>query len=275
MMANLNPVSQVNTAFEERDAEEKSKHWGFPYVDIATFPINPDVIRGIAPEKIRKAKALPFFRVEKRLKIAVVNPVDKQTQAFLDTLKDDFQIEIHICSQSGLDKAFSILGDKSLNKKTVQVRTDFEENEKLDIMKKMDLFQQLEQKIEKLPTEKAINEIEIFALKVRASDIHLQPSEQEVTLRLRIDGILKTICPIRMDIAKKIIARIKYDSGMKSNVSNIPQDGRISFEANGRKVDLRVSSLPTETLESVVMRVLDSRKGILPFHSQGFLPKLS
>lgn len=266
----INPVSQINQDFEERDAQNKAKLWGVPYINIAKFPINPDVLKGMNQKSLVQARVLPFFRNKKRLKIAVTNPVNRETQNLLDTLKDLFEIEIHICSEQGIEKAFHIFEVAVLNKKTVQIRDSFDESKKLDLVSQLLEFQQLEEKIEKLTTKQSLNEIEITALKLRASDIHIQPSEDRVMLRFRIDGILKDITPISLEIATKIVSRIKYDSGMRSNVSDIPQDGHLSFEANGRKVDLRVSTLPTETIESVVMRVLDSRKGIKPFHELGF-----
>ncbi len=270
----INPISEINKEFEARDAQKKAQKWGFPYIDIATFPINPDVLRGLNQEAIRQARVLPFFRNKKRLKIAVVNPVNRDTQNFIDTLKDLFEIEIHICSDYGLKKAYRVFEAEVLNKKTVEKNKKFDEDKKLDFAEELMAFEKLEKSIEAYPTEKALNEIEIFAIKTRASDIHIQPSEEGILLRFRIDGMLKDICKISYDTAYKLIARIKYESGMRSNIRDIPQDGHLDFEANGRKVDLRVSALPTETFESIVMRVLDSRKGILSFSELGFDEKI-
>ncbi len=273
-MSQINPASQINKEFEIRDAKKKAQKWGFPYIDIAGFPINPDVLRGLNQEAIVKAQVLPFFRNKKRLKIAVINPVNRETQNFLDTLKDLFEIEIHICSNYGLQKAYRVFNAEVLNKKTVKTNKKFDESEKLDFAEESFAFQKLEKIIKNLPTEKALNEIEIFAIKTRASDIHIQPSEKVILLRFRIDGILKDICPIDFDTAESLISRIKYESGMVSNIKDIPQDGHLDFRANGRKIDLRVSALPTETLESIVMRVLDSRKGLLSFGELGFDEKI-
>ncbi len=266
----IDPVSQINEDFEEQEAQSRAKLWGFPYIDIDKFPINPDVLKGMNKQSLIDANVLPFFRNKKRLKVAVVHPVNRETQSFLDTLKDFFDIEIHICSESGIKKAFRIFDTEILNKKTVKVQDSFDETTRLDSTNQLFEFQQLEEKIEKLTVKQALNQIEITAMKLRASDIHLQPSDDKVVLRFRIDGILKDITPIKLDIAKKLVSRIKYDAGMRSNISDIPQDGHLSFLANGRKIDLRVSTLPTETIESIVMRVLDSRRGIKPFHELGF-----
>ena len=271
----INSISQINKEFEERDAQEKAQKWDFPYIDISGFPINPDVLRGLSQEGIIQAHALPFFRNKKRLKIAVVNPVNRETQNFLDTLKDLFEIEVYICSDYGLKKAYRIFESEVLNKKTVEKNKKFDEVKKLDFSEEILAFEKLEKLIEELPTERALNEIEIFAIKTRASDIHIQPSEEGILLRFRIDGILKDICKISYDTAESLVARIKYESGMKSNIKDIPQDGHLDFQANDRKIDLRVSSLPTETLESIVMRVLDSRKGLLSFKELGFDERFS
>ena len=91
-----------------------------------------------------------------------------------------------------------------------------------------------------------------------------------MVLRFRIDGILHDVATINLDSAGKLVNYIKYEAGMRSNVSNIPQDGSLRFEANNRVIDLRVSSPQLETLESIVMRILDSRKGLKSFFDLGF-----
>lgn len=270
----IDPASQVNLEFEEKDAQRKADKFGLPYVDIAASPINPDVFKGLNKDGITQARVLPFFRNKRRLKIAVVNPASGETQNFLETLKDLFDIEVHICSSHGLDRAYRVFTTAVLNRKVVETTTEFDESNKVDITTALESFSDLSEKVNNLPTEKALSEIEIFAIRCRASDIHIQPSEERIVLRFRIDGILKDICNINYEVADSLVSRIKYESGMRSNIKDIPQDGHMSFVANGRKIDLRVSSLPTETLESVVMRILDSRKGILPFHDLGFDAKI-
>lgn len=271
MNQGLNPVKNINIEFEERETQKRAKQLDFDYINISGFPINPDILKLVEFDVCKEAQAIPFYRNAKKLKIAVFDPSLESTKKLIDFFeKKGFEVKIFICSLRALDQAFHLFNSKFLNKKSIKVRKNFDEKESETFESQFISFSDLEDRIKNYPTEKVLNEIEIFALRNRASDIHLQPSESEVVLRFRIDGILHDICKIEYETAKLLISRIKYESGMKSNISDIPQDGHLHFLANGRKVDLRVSSLPTEHLESIVMRVLDSRKGIKNFEDLGF-----
>lgn len=271
MNQSINPIGSINIEFEEREAQKKAKTLGFEYINVAKFPINPDVLKFVEYDFCNKAKAIPFFRNAKKINIAVFNPEKTTTKDFIEFFqKKGFNIEIFICSLHSLKKTFELFDSKFLNQKSIEIRKNFDEKENITFENQFITFADLESRIKNYPTEKVLNEIEIFALRNRASDIHLQPIENEIILRFRIDGILHDICKIESETSASLISRIKYESGMKSNISDIPQDGHLNFFANGRKIDLRVSSLPTENLESIVMRILDSRKGIKNFTDLGF-----
>jgi len=97
------------------------------------------------------------------------------------------------------------------------------------------------------------------AIGLRASDIHIEPRKETVRLRLRIDGILQDVILISPKIYHSLLSRIKFVSGLKLNVSDQPQDGRFSIIQGERKIETRVSSLPSDFGESIVMRLLDPR----------------
>ncbi len=97
------------------------------------------------------------------------------------------------------------------------------------------------------------------AIGLRASDIHIEPREETVRLRLRIDGILQDVILISPKIYRSLLSRIKFVSGLKLNISDRPQDGRFSIIQGERKIETRVSSLPSDFGESIVMRLLDPR----------------
>ena len=266
-----NPVRSINKTFEERAAQSLAQESGFEYINLSKFPINPDVLQLVDKEYALRSNAIPFFRNGKKIKVAVPSPTNKDAEHFINHLEGKgYVVSLYICSKDSLKEAFESYASHFLTLQTVEAKHDFDEKEGETFEQQFVSFGVLNERIHEMPTEKALNEIEIAAIRTKASDIHIQPAEGKSILRLRMDGILQDICDIEKEIAKKLISRIKYEAGMRSNVSNIPQDGHISFEANDRKVDLRVSTLPTEGLESVVMRVLDSRKGIKKFSELGF-----
>lgn len=264
-------IGDINREFEEREAQNKANSLGLEYVDIAAFPLNPDVLRLIDEEQALKAELLPFYKKAKHLKLAVIDPNKGETKALIKDLeKQHYTTETLICSRSGFVQVTPWYQSNLIKRKTIELRNAFNESDKATFESAFLGFGNLAEQLYHMTSPEALNEIEIAALKVRASDIHLQPLSNKVVLRFRLDGVLYDICDIEMETAKKLINHIKYQGGMKSNVSHVPQDGHLSFTVNERSVDLRVSTIPTEFVESVVMRVLDSRKGIKTFTELGF-----
>ena len=107
-------------------------------------------------------------------------------------------------------------------------------------------------------------------MKTKASDVHYEPEDKDVQIRMRIDGVLHQVFKIRKKEYKHILNQVKYQAKMKINVSDVPQDGRYDFNYNERMVDVRVSVIPTEDSESVVCRFLDSGKKFSSFEDLGF-----
>lgn len=117
-----------------------------------------------------------------------------------------------------------------------------------------------------------------FAFQAGASDLHMQVQEKEVLLRLRIDGVLKTICTFDRNEYMAYVQKIKFLGGMKMNIDYLPQDGRLAFEvdlANGihKKIDVRINTMPGMGSENVVLRYLDSNVSVTTFEQIGFWGK--
>ncbi len=264
-------VDLINQNFEEKAAQEKAVSLGYEYINLAKFPINPDVLSLISYDEAREMSLVPFYRNGYTLKLATTNPDGKGIALMKAKYEAErFNVSLFVCSERGLEHILSLYHSDLLSKKTVELVHDFKENQSENFESQFLSFGELEEKLKTLPVAESLNEIEIAAIKVRASDIHIQPYETQAVLRFRIDGILHDIAKLDLARGKKLVNFIKYEAGMRSNISHVPQDGSLRFEANNRKIDLRVSTLPTETLESVVLRVLDSRKGLKSFTELGF-----
>ena len=121
-----------------------------------------------------------------------------------------------------------------------------------------------------LSAKENLNRIFVGALRTGASDVHFQPNEKGVDLRFRVDGILQKIVELDRKIGGEILGQLKYESKLRLNVANTPQDGRTSFLANDRKIDVRVSTVPTEFGESAVCRILDGGKKVRTLAELGF-----
>ncbi|HEY5714106.1 MAG TPA: GspE/PulE family protein [Candidatus Gracilibacteria bacterium] len=260
---------QINREFEERQTQETAESLGLNYVRIAQVPINPDLIKVIPSEVALKLKVIPFELSQNKLKIATVFPQDPNVKKYVEILEKANEVEVHVCSQTGFMAASKIYQSDMVNLKTVETRKAFEEGNP-SVVSNAERIKALETSLKTMQAEIVLNEILLLGLEAKASDIHIQPQDGEVKLRFRVDGLLHEILTLETAVAAKLIARIKYESGTKSNVTDVPQDGRMGLEANNRKIDIRVSVIPTETLESVTLRILDMNKSILDFPDLGF-----
>jgi len=264
-------LNQINQSFETRAAAARAQDLGLPFVDLLNYPINPDVLKLVPASESESSQTVLFHKNGKTLRLGAVDPESEETSLMVLELQNQgFQIETWLCSASGFNKVFDFYGSDLVHRKEIEVRHDFEEDTGLTFENQFKGFENLLKTLELVPVTQALNEIEIAAIQARASDIHLQPYEDHGDLRLRIDGILHSVGQLSAEKAQKIVMQIKYEAGMRGNVSDVPQDGHITFVANQRKIDLRVSSLPTEFGESIVMRVLDSGRGIKSFVELGF-----
>ena len=267
-----NDLQVINRSFEERDAKAHAQKLNLPYIEIGSYPLNPEIVKLVPAEKALSAHAIVFDRSGKNLKVAFVDPEDAQAKDLRAFLVDQgFASEVFVCSKTGFHSAYEVYGGTFFHKKRLELRKTFNEEEKSFTIILKD-GKELREKVLSLPVAEALHEIQIAAIKVHASDIHIQPEGEGVVLRFRIDGVLHEVFTLPLKCAQALVLHIKYDAGMRSNISDIPQDGHMSMDANERQVDFRVSTLPTPKIESVVMRVLDSSRGILPFEQLGFLP---
>jgi type II secretory ATPase GspE/PulE/Tfp pilus assembly ATPase PilB-like protein len=142
-----------------------------------------------------------------------------------------------------------------------EVKAALRESEKINKVKTFDL-QSISEVIKEAPIAKIVSTILEYAVKSRASDIHLEPQEDRVRVRYRIDGILYERLSLPLGVSEAVISRVKILSGLKIDERRTPQDGRFNFKVSDEEVDLRVSSLPTVFGEKIVMRLLRKSGGI-------------
>jgi type IV pilus assembly protein PilB len=260
----------INREFEEKDALKRAKDSNLSYVNIGKTPINPDYLKILSMEDSESARAITFFKVGDKLRVAVVDPDDEKTKKVLDDLRvQGYNLNVNLASNSGiLEVVRKYKSDKRYKKKKI-VET-VEEKSIKTYEKEISKLKELEKKIPTVTAEEAINLINIGAMKTKASDVHYEPTEKAAIVRLRIDGVLYKVFEIKPKIYKNILSQIKYQTKMKLNISDIPQDGRYNFNYNERKIDVRVSVIPTEGSESIVCRFLDSGKEFTSFQDLGF-----
>lgn len=265
-------LGQINRDMEEKAAQERAKDLKLPYVDIGIFPINPDILHLVKEEDARRGGMMPFFKSGKNVRVAVLDPQKPETQEVLKNLESmGYKLEIHLASKISLNEAFRHYASAQYKLK-IDTKNVVEEKE-IKYEKELENLALLKDKIAALSSEEALNTLHVSAIKAGSSDIHYQPEENECVIRFRIDGVLHNVFSIGKNVYANLANQLKYKAGMKLNITTVPQDGRFRFIVNERKIDVRVSSIPTEYGESFVCRILDSGKHFGNFDELGFAGK--
>lgn len=265
-------LNKINRDLKEKAVQQQAERLGLTYIDIEKVPVNPDLTALFSEEVARKAVALPFFRIGKKLRIAIFDPQKPEAKQLLDSLKESgYLLNVNLASDVGILAAIERLYSSIKKYVAPQLVTQVEESDIQTYEHEIANLVQLTEKLKSITSEEALNLIYVGAIKTGASDIHFQPEEATVLVRFRIDGVLQKIFEMDTKVFANLSNQIKYKSGMKLNINNVPQDGRFYFVLNNRKIDVRVSALPTEYGETFVLRLLDTGRGFLNFDQCGFM----
>ena len=245
---------------------------GVRYVDLRNTTVNPDLFRLIPYQILLEAKAVITLKHGKKLQVVTEDSKSNQFQALTGKLEQQgFEISPGLCifeDMQLIHNQIQTFQTQKQNKK-IENKLDYSDSSTQLAEYIADLRDSIE-KITPSTIREGLNGIIFKAISMRASDIHIQPQEQSSLLRFRVDGMLRNIVDIKSAIYESILTQIKYDSHLKLNVRNIPQDGRMFITVNNQKVDIRVSLIPTEFGETVVLRLLDTNKQFLNLADLGF-----
>lgn len=254
-------MDNINREMKEKEAMKLAKKKGYPYIDVSKFIIKTDILMLVSQKEAAEYQVVPFFLSGSHLKIAVVDPENEEVQKIVDNLEaDKYIVEVYVSSSPSIHQSLmaynTILGQNIKEKEFDLDKMSLYFDEIADISSFKDLL-----------LNATAEDFFMFlvggALNFNASDIHIEPFENEARLRYRVDGILHEIFKFDLKKFTYLKDQIKYHSKMKLNIKNIPQDGGVSLRIKGNKIDLRVSTLPTKYGEVVVMRILDSSAGAL------------
>lgn len=247
---------QKNLIDEETYLQAKSQIENVPYISLSQIAISPDVLTYIPEPVARKYKVIPFELDSKtgKLKVAMIEPLDLPLIEFLEQ-KSGKEILAYLASENSILEMIETEYATCLSTEVTAALKDTAAVKTIEDGK-------LSQIIKEAPIAKIVSTILEYAVRSRASDVHIEPQETKTRVRYRIDGILHEKLALPKSVNEAVISRIKILSDMKIDERRIPQDGRFNFKLGNEEVDLRVSTLPTVHGEKVVMRLLKKTGGI-------------
>ena len=252
---------QNGAVSEDALYRELAKLLDLPFVDLSSQVIRKDILF-LIPEPIASGhRIIPFDKTANELLVATTEPEDIQTIEFVRR-KTGLPVKIFITTPAGVTNAV-----KSYHR---SLKAEFEDLT-LSSKSKAETEKGLKELAEDLPIVRIVDSLLEHAMYENASDIHIEPSENEIAVRYRIDGILRPVMTLPKAAQEGIIARIKILANLKLDEHRMPQDGRFKIENPDFKFSIRVSILPVYDGEKIVMRLLPETARSLTLDELGFL----
>jgi type IV pilus assembly protein PilB len=244
---------------------------GIPHIDLEKFPVSQQALKLIPREDAERLQLVCFFVQSDEIRIGALDPTMADVKDFVKELeiKTGGHIAVYIVSMNSykrIIKLYDTLPNIKPITKDIEVKPEDLERLQADVND----FHSLQALVLKTSTTDLVTFLMAAALKLQASDVHVEAEAEKVVARFRLDGILQDAADIPKESYKQLISRIKLISGLKINITDKPQDGRFTVKLPKGTVDIRVSTLPTVYGESVVMRLLDQTRKGLTLESLGF-----
>jgi type IV pilus assembly protein PilB len=264
---------------EEEDlAGVLSEKYGIPYTNLALIPVNADALRVIPEAEAVAAQAVAFDKNGKHISLALRSTETDAVHSLLERLDTEgYIVEKYLISERSLELAMKKYKDLSYAEQSKEGTFSIAAGEHASLSTVDGLRAYLD---ESLSAKKTMQISHIFegivsaALLLKASDIHFEPEETNVRMRLRLDGQLTDVYVFDTHSYHLLNSRIKILSGLKLNVENRAQDGRFTVAINDTKIEIRTSMIPGNYGESIVMRILDPNAINRSFSDLGIHPKL-
>lgn len=267
---------------EEELLQMLSKRYELPYVDLSSIAVETEALRLIPDEEARASGAAAFKSVGKKVNVAILSPNNAHLNEVLESLtRRGFSHTLYLASHSSIERAWSRYKDLSYAAETKAGVLDLahESLEELThaIKNKEDVKRIVDELLLDQKSHKVSKMFEIIlagAISTSASDIHIEPEEEQVRLRYRLDGVLHDVVFFSFETNKLLNSRIKLTSGMKLTVNKAAQDGRFSISIQDKEIEMRVSMIPGTYGESVVMRILNPDNIAVKYEQLGISPYL-
>jgi len=254
-------LTDQNIVDDELLAHATAQVSGVPYVNLTNSIIDQSIL-GLLPEDIaERFMAVPLAEVQNRLAVAMIDANNVQAVDYLAS-RIERPLKVFMASEAGvrhvLDQYKTDLTSVGMAAEASQVEASQESNREVKTI------------VEDSPISKALSTILEYALKSRASDVHIEPLENALKIRCRVDGMLHEIMQLPKSIEPALVSRIKILSNLKIDEHRMPQDGQFTIKIANKEVDLRIAISPVIWGEQVVIRILDKSGNTFNIEEMGY-----
>ncbi len=234
---------------------------GVPYVNLTNTLVSQDVLELLREDVAERFMAVPLAEVQNRLAVAMVDASNVQAVDYLSSLIEK-PLKVFMASEAGVRHVLD------------QYRTDLSTVGEAAEVSKQEAETSNDNNIKTIvqdsPISRALSTILEYAVKTRASDIHIEPLESALKIRCRVDGVLREIMQLPKAIEPALVSRIKILSNLKIDEHRVPQDGQFAVKVANKEVDLRIAISPVVWGEQVVIRLLDKTGTTLNIEEMGY-----
>jgi MSHA biogenesis protein MshE len=260
----------IDSGFISEDAlsQALARQLNVPFISLRSFDLKPQVVQRLPEAQARRFRAIVLEERDGVCKVGMVDPADLFAYDELSRILKK-EIELAVVTESDLlgavDRLYRRTGEitgfaKELTAELGETPVEFGE------------LLGLTPGQEDAPVVKLLQTVFEEAIKLRASDIHVEPQEKALRIRFRIDGVLHVQTEADMKISSAVALRLKLISGLDISEKRLPQDGRFNFKVRNATVDVRISTMPTQWGESIAMRLLNQATGLLGLEKLGMPP---
>ncbi|MGN2671570.1 GspE/PulE family protein [Aliivibrio fischeri] len=241
-----------------------SQQLGVPLVDLNRAEIDAAAVQLLPEVHARRLRALVLSQQGNTIRVAMSDPADLSAQEALFSQLQQYQVEMVIASERQLVDSFDRFyrRTKEIASFAEKLHSEHQVNDDFN-------FGISDNDNEEVTVVKLINSLFEDAIQVGASDIHIEPDERVLRLRQRIDGVLHETLLNEVNIASALVLRLKLMANLDISEKRLPQDGRFNIKSRGQSVDIRLSTMPVQYGESVVMRLLNQTSGVQELEQSG------
>lgn len=237
-----------------------------PYLDLSKKTVPKEILTYVPEHIARRYQIVPIEIKDNKLVVGMIDPEDQETIELIKK-RIGMSLEVSICTLDDLNHILDQYSGLQAEVAEIVKSSDLTPEE---ITPKKKEEAPLEQETsEHAPAAKIVASLFKRAVRERASDIHIEPMEEEIIVRFRIDGVLRKIVSLPKPLHPALISRIKILSNLKIDETRLPQDGRIQMHIGQNDIDFRISTLPTVNGEKMVARILDKSAGVISIEKLG------
>ncbi|MEK7499767.1 MAG: GspE/PulE family protein, partial [Patescibacteria group bacterium] len=264
-------LSTFSQGQEERLAEHKAQELSLPYINLVVFPIDSDVLERVPKQDSLRAQAVLFYKQGADVRVGVVDPVSKGVQEFVKQVEAlvGYAPHLYVVSKRSISAAIARYRREVAEGGDPQGELKIKQQDADAFSTELKNLEELGLRITTMPPTEILSAIVISAVRLRASDIHIEPKEKQARLRFRIDGVLQDLTSFDREGWALILSRVKVMAKLKLNVRDVPQDGSFVLRIGEETFDMRLSTLPGGNGENIVIRLLDRRSEAVTISALG------